>query len=171
MSNRRRPRRTVPLDGAGPFTPTQRLPLALQHMEWSDEPPAAYDDQTLEWIADRRGEAMRLNAWRCEACGVPFIAYDRHPGTTPMMVSHRAFAEALDAGDLGADDPCTGSCASVFYGRDGVVRAAVDLGQGGQQIQPTHEWYRPSAPELRAESRAVRTHVRQGGLLLRKAAA
>lgn len=161
MSNRRRPRHQVPLHG-NPFASPRRLPLALQHMEWTDQPAAEYDDRTLTWIADRRHEAMRLNAWRCEVCDFPFVAFDRHPGTTPMMVSHHAFEPDTD---------CTGLCASVFYRRQGVERAAIDLGQGGQQIQPSHEWYRPSAVELRSETAAVKDHVRQGGLLVRPVAA
>lgn len=170
MGNRRKPRRLVPLDGGPAATATiPGLPPMLQNLGlWTDSPPAEYRPQTLDWIVDavRRGESMRLNAWRCESCDLPFIAYDRHPGATPMMVSHRAFAEAM-----GETDPCTGMCASVFYTRDGVIRAAVDLGQGGQQIRPTHEWYRPSRDELRRASGAVRSHVSQGGLLLRRAAA
>jgi hypothetical protein len=165
MGNRRRPTRLVPLDGGPTTTTISGLPPMLQNLGlWTDTPPAQYRPQTLDWIvaAVRRGESMRLNAWRCETCQLPFIAYDRHPGTTPMLVSHRAFAETA-----GETDECTGMCASVFYSREGVIRAGVDLGQGGQQIRPSHEWYRPSADELRRETGEVRSHVRQGGLLLR----
>jgi hypothetical protein len=160
MSNRRHPRQVIPLD-SGPQR-QRALPLPLQRIEWSDQPPAEYKPETLTWIAAKVREQNRLNAWRCEACDFPFIAFDRHPGTTPMMVSHHAFEPDTD---------CKGLCASVFYQRAGVERAAIDLGQGGQQIQPSHEWYRPSAIELRSETAAVKDHVRQGGLLVRPVAA
>lgn len=161
MSNRRRPKRQIPLNGPAPHAPA--LPLPLQRMEWTDEPAySGYDHQVLVWIAGQANQAMRLNAWRCEVCKFPFIAYDRHPGTTPMLVAHQTLEPESD---------CHGSCVSVFYNREGIWRAAIDLGQGGQQIQPSHEWYRPSATELRGESPVTRDHVMQGGLLVRAVAA
>ena len=160
MSNRRRPRRIVPIHPSDAVEPRQPVPFGLQHIEWTDQPAAVYAAHTLEWIAERRHEAMRLNAWRCEDCGLPFIAYDRHPGVTPMLAGHQSFDP---------DSTCTGTCSSVFYTRAEITRAAIDLGQGGQRIQPSHEWYRPSANELRSATHEVRRHVHQGGLLLRTA--
>lgn len=161
MSNRRRPKRQIPLDGPAPQAPA--LPLPLQRMEWTDEPAwTDYTRDVLVWIAGQANQAMRLNAWRCEVCDLPFIAYDRHPGTTPMTVAHVT---------LEPDTDCAGACVSVFYNREGIWRAAIDLGQGGQQIQPSHEWYRPSATELRGESAWTKSHVSQGGLLVRPVAA
>jgi hypothetical protein len=160
VSNRRRPKQPSLLNGGTPVPSS--LPLRLRHIEWTDEPAADYKQTTLEWIADKYREQNRLNAWRCEECDFPFLAFDRHPGATPMMVSHRAFEPDTD---------CTGMCASVFYNREGIYRAAIDLGQGGQQIRPSHEWYRPSAAELRRAEPAVRHHVAQGGLLVREVTA
>lgn len=161
MSNRRKPTRTIPLQG-GPPPPAPRrdLPLPLLRVEWSDEPAAVYTKAVLDHLAAKLSEQNRLNAWRCEVCSVPFIAFDRHPGTTPMLVAHQT---------LDPDTDCTGMCASVFYSREGVYAAAVDLGQ--QQVTPSHEWYRPSAVELRAAPGGIREHVAQGGLLVREVAA
>lgn len=163
MSNRRKPKAQIPLDGQPAHRPlNSSIPWQLEHIEWTDKPAAEYADSTLKWIVSQRRGIGQLNAWRCEACDFPFVAFDRHPGTTPMMVSHRTFEPDTD---------CNGLCASVFYNRPGVERAAIDLGQGGQQIRPSHEWYRPSVDELRSASAAVRDHVRQGGLLVREVAA
>lgn len=160
MSNRRRPTRVIPLNGPPPKPGA--LPWPLDHIEWTDEPAAAdYQPATLKWIAGQADQRMRLNAWRCEVCDLPFIAFDRHPGTTPMLVAHQT---------LDPESDCHGSCVSVFYNREGIWRAAIDLGQGGQQIQPSHEWYRPSVTELRRSSAATKAHVVQGGLLVRPVA-
>lgn len=164
MSNRRRPRRTVPLNGTPPAANLQPVPWPLTHMEWTDTPPASYAQQTLSWIAGHYREAGRLNAWTCETCGEPFIAFDRHPGVTPAFVAHQTFDP---------DTECEGTCASGFYRAAAVHQAAKWHGQ--QQVTPSHEWYRPSAVELKAERgrgrRAVESHVMQGGLLVRPVAA
>lgn len=90
------------------------------------------------------------------------------PRRLPFALLH------MEWSDFEPDTDCPGLCASVFYRRDGVSRAAIDLGQGGQQIQPSHEWYRPSATELEAlprDQRHIQDHVMQGGLLVREVSA
>lgn len=163
MSNRRRPTKVVPLH------PAERVerPAVEPKLDWSDQPPARFQPEVLEWISRNSYTAGRLNAWRCEACGTPFIAVDLHPGVTPMFVPHQAFDP---------DSDCTGASASGFYTGAAVHAAARQLAyHGHSQYEPTHEWYRPSRDELaelvRAKSKDQVTHVHQGGLLLRPVAA
>jgi hypothetical protein len=127
------------------------VPPQLQHLDWTDEPAGQYPTQTVEWIAAHAAEALRLNVWECEDCGMPVLCFDRHPGVTPFMVAH----STLGGGD------CKGMCRSHFY-NGASARAARDvLGQ------PSHEWYRPSAHELKRLRGQVRDHVLKGGLLVR----
>lgn len=134
----------------------QQLPWPLDRMEWTDQPPVVYEPKTLAWIAQRHQEAGRLNAWTCEVCGTPFIAFDRHPGVTPFVVAHQTFDPDTD---------CKGSCVSGFYTSAAVYAAAKWYGQ--QQVTPSHEWYRPSSTEFKAMSGGMKAHVAQGGLALR----
>jgi hypothetical protein len=130
------------------------VPPQLQHLEWTDLPAATYPHQTVEWIHAHAAEALRMNVWECEDCKGLVLCFDRHAGVTPFLVSHRT---------LGAD--CEGTCRSHFYS-GASARAARDvLGQ------PSHEWYRPSADELKGKPRPVVDHVMQGGLLVREVAA
>lgn len=157
MSNRRRPKVLMPLDGGAP--PAPRLPWPLDHIEWTDQPPAKYPPRTLEWIAAAHRDAGRLNVWLCETCGVGVLCVDEHPGVTPMMVSHHTLG----------DPDCAGMCASQFYRRDKILEYAPAY-RGHTNLEPTYEWYRPSEVELRGENAEVRGHVYQGGLLVRAVA-
>lgn len=151
MSNRRKPRRQVPLHGNPTTTRKPTLPFPLDAIEWTDQPPAQYTTQTLEWIAERHHERGRMNVWACEECGTEVLCFDLHPGVTPFMVSHHALGDA----------DCPGMCRSHFY--SGLSAAVARDRLGG----PSHEWYRPSAGELSKADRHTREHVAQGGLLVR----
>lgn len=162
MSNRRKPTRTVPLNGS-PLSATDHLPFPLANIEWTEEPAADYKPEILRFIAERHREAGRLNAWTCEVCGTPFIAYDKHPGVTPFMVAHQTFDP---------DSECRGSCASGFYTEAAVHAAARALAYHGHpQYEPSHEWYRPNRDAFKRESAGMRQHLAQGGLALRPVAA
>lgn len=153
MSNRRRARRLVPLNGLDHGVPARELlPPPLDFIEWTDTPAAGYPTQVLEWIAGQAPTRGRFNVWVCESCHQAFLCYDRHPGTTPFTVAHQT---------LDPETSCQGITVSTFYNGDRARDALVELGA------PSHEWYRPSATALRHESRAARDHVLQGGLLVR----
>lgn len=143
MSNRRKPTRAVPLH------PQERHqgPVAGEPAgDWTDLPPARFSSQVLTWIGTRMHEAGRLNAWRCEVCQTPFIAYDKHPGTTPFTVAHQTFD---------SDSDCEGACISGMYAGAAVHAAGRQLAyHGHSQLEPSHEWYRPSRDELQQLVRA-----------------
>lgn len=152
MSNRRRPTNVVPLNGGRPVNPL--LVRGLAGVDWTDEPAADYSREVLSWIVANVPTIGRMNVWVCEACGTQVLCVDRHPGVTPFMVSHHT---------LGNPD-CGGSCQSRFY--NGAIAAEVHARVG----RPSHEWYRPSADQLEAETPYVRDHVLRGGLLVREVA-
>jgi hypothetical protein len=160
MSNRRKPKRQIPLHPGGslvtiPRGNEPRRGAPKIEVEWSDAPFATYPPHVIAWIASRAHEAGRLNVWECEECGERVLCYDRHPGTTPFMVSHHT---------LGNPD-CPGTCRSHFYSGASVELTYFLKGT------PSHEWYRPSTDELRTLKRHVQDHVMQGGLLVREVAA
>lgn len=125
------------------------------HM-WTELPPAAYPPSVAELIrgvldARQTGEILTVNGFRCDTCGRTFVTRDLHPGVSPQYADHRAFEPAT---------LCPGLARSADYPRH------VDFGQ------PTHEWYRPSEPDLLTLGREPRgdrwvNHVLRGGLLLR----
>lgn len=160
MSNRRKPRNAGATDllpgdhlGVEPFSFAGRnLPWPLNIIEWADLPQPTLGPKVLEWVAGKHQERGRYNVWECEVCGADFLAYDRHPGTTPFAVAHDRFDPAAD---------CEGITTSTFYA-EGRARQALGA-KGG----PSHEWYRPSADELRTLGKHAAEHVHQGGLLVR----
>lgn len=153
MSNRRKPKRQVPLNGYATATISPPLPWPLTAVAWSDTPTATYATQTLEWIAAKAPTRGMHNVWVCESCGEDVLCFDRHPGTTPFTVAHQTFDPTT---------PCPGITVSTFYNGARAQQALVEHGA------PSHEWYRPSSTELRHGSRAARDHVMQGGLLVRR---
>jgi hypothetical protein len=84
------------------------------------------------------------NIYTCQVCHHHIVTQDADEGTTPFSTS----CKALD---------CKGMMVSSMY-------RVFD-----QSIRASHEWYRPSAPEVAAMSSAVQAHVKQGGLILREA--
>lgn len=87
---------------------------------------------------------LRLNAYHCSACKRSIITRDRDVGVTPMLI------------DCRATPGCTGLAQSAFY--RGVPESA----------SPTHEFYRPSKPELAELNPDAYEHCQRGGLLLRE---
>lgn len=131
---------------------------------WSDQPAADYPESVLEWVFTKMGDP-RVDAYHCKGCDQVVVTVDKHPGATPMFVSHGMFGVE-----------CDGETASAWY------RVRQEFA-----VYATHEWYRPSADELldqhalaarshfatAAEQRSTYIargaieHVLRGGLLLR----
>lgn len=86
--------------------------------------------------------AGKKNIYTCANCGHHIVTVDREEGTTPFMIGCTAF-------------DCAGHMKSSFY-------RVFD-----QSMRPSHEWYKPTHPELATESQAVQQHCHYGGLLMR----
>lgn len=164
MSNRRKPlndrvngRPYGRGTGLGKLVVPEFLGVTLD--AWTDAPPAQYPPHVADYIghelATRTSDAYPLNGYVCEDCKGLTITRDRHPGVTPMFVSHEQFDPATR---------CPGRTASLGY-------PTAELPAGWE---PSHEWYRPSEPALLgidsngiASRDAIIDHVLRGGLLIR----
>ncbi len=81
-----------------------------------------------------------INVYECQACGESIVTIDKAEGVTPMFLACRA------------NPTCGGRSVSKMY-------------RVPQDLEPTHEWYRPSlALRLTASEW---DHVSRGGLLIR----
>ena len=85
----------------------------------------------------------RINAYRCPICMNLTVTIDRDEGVTPMFLNCRV------------TPGCKGMAESYFY------RPPKNAGE------PTHEWYRPEAEEMRTLEEGMLDHVRRGGLCIR----
>ncbi|MBZ0297579.1 MAG: hypothetical protein K8L99_33795 [Anaerolineae bacterium] len=81
----------------------------------------------------------KINQYTCTVCGGVITTIDRDEGTTAFFVSCYATPE------------CQGPMRSSMY-------------QVDQSLVPDHEWYKPTG---KIQNRALREHVRMGGLLIR----
>lgn len=119
---------------------------------WADTPPPRLPDKVQAFIVgvDDAKQSRVHNAYVCDTCRVAFHTIDRHPGVTPLSMSHGMF-------DQGSR--CEGRCVSAGYP---VGALPPSLGE------PTHEWFRPSAEVLDVSTPRVVEHVMRGGLLLRR---
>lgn len=86
-----------------------------------------------------------INVYTCRECGHEQVTINIENGVTPMFTRCRA---------LGTQ--CKGTAVSSGY-------------QVDQNRRPEYEWYRPKDAELVKFDRHTREHVKQGGLLLRRA--
>ena len=91
-----------------------------------------------------KGFKGRENVYTCQDCGRHTTTIDRDAGVTPFMIGCPF---------------CDGDAYSAFYPK-GPRPAHVP--------PPTHEWYRPSLWQRLWLDRAMREHVRLGGLVLRE---
>jgi len=98
-----------------------------------------------EQMLDRtRFEDQRKNIYVCRKCRGHIVTVDFDQGVTPFAIGCRA------------THGCKGMMESSMY-------RVFD-----QSIGASHEWYRPTAPELATMPLAVQKHVDQGGLILRR---
>lgn len=81
----------------------------------------------------------KINQYTCNQCSGIITTIDRDHGTTPFYLNCRA------------TPGCGGSMRSSMY--------LVD-----QTLKPDHEWYKPTG---KIRNRAMREHVRMGGLDIR----
>lgn len=81
----------------------------------------------------------KKNQYTCDTCGGVITTVDLDEGTTSMFLACRA------------TEDCNGRMISSMYRVD-------------QSLEPTHEWY---TPEKLPKDRAMRQHVKMGGLLIR----
>ncbi len=79
------------------------------------------------------------NLYNCKQCGSAIVTIDKDQGTTPMTIRCK--------------DCKTGVMYSFMYNVPSI-------------IVPSHQWYRPE--DLSVLSLAEKTHVKNGGLLLKK---
>jgi hypothetical protein len=116
----------------------------------------------VELVARARGAeeqdvseaAGQVNRYDCQSCGDHIVTVNVVEGVTPFMISHRD-----DAGSVA----CSGRMYSCFYRVD-------------QDLEPTHEWYRPTRKQVVRRFRrqpdvlaSMLEHVEKGGLDLRPA--
>lgn len=92
----------------------------------------------------------RENVYTCEKCGGLTVTIDVDEGVTPFMLKCRA---------SGRQGDCDGFARSSFYPKGP---------RPPHMPAPSWEWYRPDAEEVERLSDAMREHVRQGGLCIRK---
>lgn len=85
----------------------------------------------------------KLNIYVCDECHGHIVTVDKDDGVTPFMIGCEAKG-------------CKAVMKSSFY-------RVFD-----QSMAPTHEWYRPTEPEIATLQRGAADHVRQGGLMLRR---
>lgn len=90
-------------------------------------------------------KAGRVNEYVCDECGCVTRTINAVDGVTPYMIRCRPVIPGT----------CDGMAQSRMY--------AVS-----QSDRPRFEWYRPCADELAEMDDAVKTHVQNGGLLLRR---
>lgn len=83
----------------------------------------------------------RINRYSCGECHASVVTRDVDEGVTPFMI---------------ACVSCDGMMQSAFYQPRGYVQ------------DPTYEWYKPDASEMRTLDRDTLQHVAMGGLLKRK---
>lgn len=97
-----------------------------------------------------------INVYTCPACGWRAVTVNLVAGTTPMFIQ------------------CEGSfdCARKFQGNRDYPGAVSAMYRVPQDLEPTHEWYKPTEAEIvshrAAAIPAIRQHVELGGLLLRQ---
>ena len=87
----------------------------------------------------------KKNIYVCQKCSEHIVTVDRDNGVTPFMIRCEATS--------GCDGFMKSSMYRVF----------------DQEMKASHEWYLPTAAEIAGLSDWEREHVRNGGLLLRKA--
>jgi hypothetical protein len=92
----------------------------------------------------------KKNIYTCGECAGVIVTVDRDEGVTPFMLGCRA------------TEGCGKMMQSSFY-------------MVNQDLEPTHEWFRPEdleaylVEEVDERDRvAMRDHIEQGGLVLRK---
>lgn len=91
----------------------------------------------------------RENVYTCRNCGGHTVTIDVDEGVTPFLLDCRA---------SGREGDCDGIAQSACYPK----------GLRPPQIPaPAWEWYKPSPSEARKLNRAMKQHVRAGGLLIR----
>lgn len=125
--------------------------LGVDASDWTDLPPAQYPEDTVEFIrrALAAGDQRRtLDAFRCDTCHGVTITVDRHPGYHPRLVDCARF------------DPERSRC-------PGLTTAAGYPDDLPSDVEPSHEWHRPSEDELLSLPDAFVDHVLRGGTLLR----
>ena len=87
-----------------------------------------------------------INVYRCPMCHWQAVTINRVEGVTPMFIRCES-KTCASRNDLPG-------CFSAMY-------------RVSQQLEPTHEWYRPEEEEL-LEKPWARAHVEAGGLMLRR---
>lgn len=90
------------------------------------------------------------NVYTCRVCHGYTVTVDRDEGVTPFLLDCRASGKWGD---------CSGQAESAFYPK------------GPRPLHipaPAWEWYKPEADEYKWLSGAIKEHVDQGGLLIRK---
>ncbi len=88
----------------------------------------------------------KRNIYTCDECFGHIVTVDLTEGVTPF----------------GTGCKCTEGCKGMMQSS---VYQVFD-----QRMKPSHEWYKPSEPELAAMKPGTQEHVRRGGLVLRKCA-
>lgn len=97
--------------------------------------------------AGGRRKYGRKNIYTCRKCGGKTVTIDVDEGVTPFMLGCRA---------SGQEDDCDGLAESSFY-RVPADAPAADW-----------EWFKPEGAEYRKLNKAMRDHVDNGGLDIRK---
>lgn len=90
--------------------------------------------------SEKKGD---INCYVCPHCGLLRKTINADSGVTPFMIKC---------------DLCGWMMESTFY-------AAQDI---SPELEPTHEWYRPSLEETLEASDGVRMHILNGGLMSRR---
>lgn len=119
---------------------------------WADAPTPAIPDEVQAFIMgadDAKGE-RKHNAYLCDSCKAALHTYERHPGITPLRMSHALMTPGTR---------CPGQMVSQGYPEGAPPDV---LGP------PLHEWYRPSAEAMAALTPRIVEHIMRGGLLLRR---
>lgn len=88
-----------------------------------------------------------INAWKCSTCGKLIVAIHRSAGTTPMFLACK-------------DKNCKGRAASFGYPDQREIPDYI-------MEELEWEWYKPQKREYKRLDNLMKSHVDQGGLLLR----
>jgi hypothetical protein len=89
----------------------------------------------------------RINIYVCEKCGGNTVTIDIHEGCTPFMLDCRA---------SGKEGDCDGMAQSSFYRVSPL------------SPEPQWEWFKPIEEDYDSLSPAMRQHVDDGGLDIRR---